>query len=896
MPATSALEIEQLRRMMGDLVALSSLPAVWAGGEPAQIAAGLADALQDVLGLELVYLRLAHLPDDRPLVAARLAGRPATRADLEALERLLAPHVTAPVTTRQATLPPFPDDAALVATLVPIGTDGVDGVLVVGSRQPGFPTELDNLRLSVCANLAVSWTRQARLTAARRAAETLQADQRQVLELLAAGEPTSSVLAQVARLVEAHCQPGALAALMLLDGDGTRADGTRADGARLRLGAAPSLPATFTRATEGLPIPPNLGACGAAANHGEPVVIPDVASDPLWDGLRGPALAHGLRACWSTPICAAEGRLLGTLAVYFREPRQPGAHDREIISLGTRLAAIAIEHAQAESERRRHAERLARLNQLGQAFAAERNFKTLLQAITDAATDLIGAQFGAFFRNVTNESGEHLSLHTLSGAPREAFEGFAPPRNTPVFGPTFHGLGTIRSDNIRADPRYGQMAPHHGMPPGHLPVTSYLAVPVVSRMGHVLGGLFFGHAEPARFSAADEQLMTGLAAQAAIALDNAQFYQAEQQAREWLEERVQARTAELLHSEARFHTLVDSVQDYAIFMLDLAGCIASWNTGAERIKGYSAGEIMGQHFSRFYAPEDVAQGKPEASLAVARATGHFEAEGWRVRKDGTRFWANVVITPVRDTSGTLTGFAKVTRDLTERKKIEDALRQSHEQLRRLSLRLEQVREEERRRIAREIHDELGGTLTGLKMDVAQLRRLGSGLEAPGLAKLETFSQNIDQAIQTVRRIATDLRPAVLDDFGLLAAMEWQLGEFQQRAGIETQWASNASEAALDGDAAVAVFRVFQESLTNIGRHAAATRVDVRVKVSREALAFEVIDNGRGITPQELRSAKSLGLAGMRERLRLLGGELQLRGQPGQGTTVAVRVPLPAAPV
>jgi signal transduction histidine kinase len=186
-------------------------------------------------------------------------------------------------------------------------------------------------------------------------------------------------------------------------------------------------------------------------------------------------------------------------------------------------------------------------------------------------------------------------------------------------------------------------------------------------------------------------------------------------------------------------------------------------------------------------------------------------------------------------------------------------------------------------------------LTGLKMDVAQMRRLGSGLEAPGLAKLDLLSQAIDDSIRTVRRIATDLRPAVLDDFGLLAAMEWQLGEFQQRAGVETRWTSSAGEVELDRDAAAAVFRVFQESLTNIARHAQATRVSVTVTVSGEALAFEVADNGRGITPEQFRNNKSLGVAGMRERLRLLGGELQIVGQPGQGTTVSVRVPLPAAP-
>jgi PAS domain S-box-containing protein len=885
MLATGALGEESLRQLVGDLVVLSSLTDTWAGGAPAQIAAGLAGALQGVLRAELVYVRLADVPAGHLLAAARLGGRAAAPTEIERLEQKLAPYLAAPVAAREAVLEHPTQDALLPVAILPIGPAGAEGVLVVGSRQAGFPTELDRLRLSVCASLAAMGAQQARLQAERQAAERLQADQRQVLELLAAGEPTAAVLAQVARLVEAHCQPGGLAALLLVD----------AGGARWRLGAAPSLPEAYALALESLPLEPGLDTRGAADPRGEPAVVFDIASDPLWSHLRNPALPHGLRACWSWPVSAAGGRSLGTLVVYYPAVRQPSARDREIMGLATRLAAITLEHARTESERRRHAERLARLNQLGLAFAAERDSQTLLQAVTDAATELIGAQFGAFFRNVTDASGERLSLYSLSGAPREAFADFPPPRNTPVLGPAFHGLSIVRSDDIRADPRYGQMAPHHGMPPGHLPVTSYLAVPVVSRTGHVLGGLFFGHAQPARFSAADEQLISGLAAQAAIALDNAHLYQAEQQAREWLEERVQERTTELLHSEARFHTLVDSVQDYAIFMLDLAGCIASWNTGAERIKGYTAGEILGQHFSRFYTPEDVAQGKPAANLAAARAAGHFEAEGWRVRKDGTRFWANVVISAVHDAHGALTGFAKVTRDLTERKKSEDALRQSHDQLRRLSLRLEQVREEERRTIAREIHDELGGMLTGLKMDVAQLRRLGSGLEAPGLARLEALSQAIDHAVQTVRRIATDLRPAVLDDFGLLAAMEWLLGEFQRRAGVETYWASNADEVALEGNAAAAVFRVFQESLTNIARHAQATRVSVTVTVSDGVLAFEVADNGHGITPQQLRSATSLGLAGMRERLRLLEGELQIVGQPGQGTTVSVRVPLPATP-
>ncbi|HEX6288085.1 MAG TPA: GAF domain-containing sensor histidine kinase, partial [Herpetosiphonaceae bacterium] len=149
----------------------------------------------------------------------------------------------------------------------------------------------------------------------------------------------------------------------------------------------------------------------------------------------------------------------------------------------------------------------------------------LVQIVTDAATELIDAQFGAFFYNVVDQVGERYTLYTLSGAPYEAFATFPMPRNTPIFGPTFRGERVIRLDNVREDPRYGSNRPYAGMPPGHLPVTSYLAVPVVSRSGEIIGGLFFGHSEPGVFTARAERLVVGLAAQAAIAMDNARLYQ-----------------------------------------------------------------------------------------------------------------------------------------------------------------------------------------------------------------------------------------------------------------------------------------------------------------------------------------------------------------------------------
>ena len=349
------------------------------------------------------------------------------------------------------------------------------------------------------------------------------------------------------------------------------------------------------------------------------------------------------------------------------------------------------------AELREEAHTLEVLNRTGIAIGAELDLERLVQIVTDAGVELSGAQFGAFFYNVTREDGEAYTLYTLSGAPREAFAKFPMPRNTQIFEPTFRGTGPVRSADILADPRYGKMEPYRGMPPGHLPVRSYLAVPVLARGGEVLGGLFFGHAQPAMFSARAERILMGLAAQAAVAIDNARLYQsslrevaarkdAEEQLQELnrnLEQRASQRAEQLAasvikleESERRFRMLVEGVTDYAIYMLDPTGTVVNWNPGAQRIKGYEREEIIGQHFSRFYTEEDRRDRIPYQVLETAARTGKYEAEGWRVRKDGTRFWASILINAIRNSAGEVIGFAKVTRDLTERRATEERLQQS----------------------------------------------------------------------------------------------------------------------------------------------------------------------------------------------------------------------------
>jgi len=217
------------------------------------------------------------------------------------------------------------------------------------------------------------------------------------------------------------------------------------------------------------------------------------------------------------PLRTLDGRVLDVL-LSIALPTEGGA-EAALVSL-----VDITERKAAERALREEARTLEILNGVGRLLTAELDLERIMQAVTNAATEISGAAFGAFFHNVKNELGDAYLLYTLSGAPRAAFEQFGTPRNTPIFAPTFHGEGPVRLADVTQDPRYGKVGPHYGMPAGHLPVRSYLAVPVVSRAGEVVGGLFFGHPDVGVFSERDEQLVSGLASHASIALDSARVY------------------------------------------------------------------------------------------------------------------------------------------------------------------------------------------------------------------------------------------------------------------------------------------------------------------------------------------------------------------------------------
>jgi signal transduction histidine kinase/DNA-binding response OmpR family regulator len=280
------------------------------------------------------------------------------------------------------------------------------------------------------------------------------------------------------------------------------------------------------------------GIAALAAARANPPAL--VVSDVMMPGLDGFGLIRELHAdpkLRTVPIILLSARAGEEARV---EGLGKGADDylvkpfsaRELMVRVATLLRTAELRRQALDEQRRAADELREeartletLNRVGRTLAAELDLEKTVQAVTDAATELSGAEFGAFFYNVTNEAGEAYLLYTLCGAPREAFSKFGMPRNTAVFAPTFAGEGVVRVDDITKDPRYGKSAPHHGMPKGHLPVRSYLAASVVSRTGEVIGGLFFGHPRPGVFTERSERLVAGIAAQAAVAIDNARLYE-----------------------------------------------------------------------------------------------------------------------------------------------------------------------------------------------------------------------------------------------------------------------------------------------------------------------------------------------------------------------------------
>jgi PAS domain S-box-containing protein len=351
-------------------------------------------------------------------------------------------------------------------------------------------------------------------------------------------------------------------------------------------------------------------------------------------------------------------------------------------------------------------------------------------------------------------------------------------------------------------------------------------------------------------------------------------------------------------AQARLAAIVDSAMD-AVISVDQEQKILLFNRAAEQLFGLRREEALGSSLerlipSRFRGAHHGHVEQFGRTGVTSRRMGDVTTL-WALRADGKEFPIEASISQAAE--GGATYYTVILRDITLRKEYEDALKRSQQEARDLSARVQEAREEEKTRIARELHDELGQMLTALKMDLGFLRaRLpGGGPEAA--AKAAKMEEVLDHTVGAVRRIAADLRPLMLDDLGLVDAAQWLVTDFGERSGINTQIESRGGERlhAIDRSVANTVYRALQESLTNIARHAQARQAWVVLAVDGEQLRLEVEDDGRGFAPADLAKARSLGLKGMRERVLYIGGSIEVSRAPRGGTRLHLSVPLRREP-
>lgn len=346
---------------------------------------------------------------------------------------------------------------------------------------------------------------------------------------------------------------------------------------------------------------------------------------------------------------------------------------------------------------------------------------------------------------------------------------------------------------------------------------------------------------------------------------------------------------ELRLSKERFNTLA-KVSTVGIFLASADGFYLYVNERWSDITGLSYDQAFGDGFLNAVHSHDRKRIRTEWHRCV-REQSPFQSE-YRIyrEQDKTELWVFGQALPEHNEDGSLAGFVGTITDITERMHAEIEIDSSRKQLRALTVRLQNIREEERTHIAREIHDDLGQALTGLKMDLAWVNNKLHVTDETILKRLKSMMDLADTTIHKVRKLATDLRPGILDDIGLAAAIEWQGKDFSERTGIDFTFHLD-EELQLDEKRSTAFFRIFQESLTNVIRHAQAKHVSIALRREGSNVVLIIEDDGKGIAQNELANPRSVGILGMKERAASFNGEVNVAGTPNKGTTVHVRIPL-----
>ncbi|MBL9202282.1 MAG: PAS domain S-box protein [Opitutaceae bacterium] len=775
----------------------------------------------------------------------------------------------------------------------------------------------------------------------RKEAEMLLTCQREVLGSIARGEPLTRALETLVRHLEGLAA-GQICTVLLLEPDSQR----------LRHGAASGLPPEVVRAVDGVAIGPAVGSCGTAAFRRAPVIVEDIATDPLWAEWRAVMLPHGLRACWSKPILDTAGAVLGTFACYSRQPGPPPPAYARIAATATDLAAIAIQRHRESEAVREAAVRIADLyenapNMLISVSAAtgcivecnattaritgytksELIGKPIVELYDEAEQPRIGPSFARFQATVELRDLE-LGIRTKDGRTLQMAVNADTVRDAEgrivVSRSVWHDItGRKRAEEVRQRALSLLNATLESTADGIL---------VVDTAGRVTG---FNQQfvrqwripEALVATQEDARLLDFVLAQLkapdafiakvralysepdATSFDELEFkdgrvferYSQPQRlgeasvGRVWsfrdVTERKRAET-KLRASEERFHRVFQDSPAGLCMTRAADGTFLEVNESFVRMFEFSRDELIGRRSTDLNI---MTTGERAKLMEIQIATGGLQGRESQGRAKSGRMLDLVFSSRPIELGGEACQITTLI-DVTERKQAVVALQRSEQAMRELALRLERVREQERTAIAREIHDVLAQELTRLKIDLVWLaKRVRQPIDDPVRSEMtarvgEAIAQ-ADVAISTVQRIATELRPVILDSLGLPAAVEWQVEDFARRSGLECRARVPRGGTALGREGATAIFRILQESLTNVVRHANAAECEVELAETAEATVLTIRDDGIGIKPEQIGDPRAIGLIGMRERVHALGGAVEFSGSPGRGTTVTVRLPL-----
>jgi PAS domain S-box-containing protein len=554
------------------------------------------------------------------------------------------------------------------------------------------------------------------------------------------------------------------------------------------------------------------------------------------------------------------------------------------------LASCADIHDRvlAEEALRRKSSALETIHRVNLSLVGDLKLDSLIQSVTDSATAVTRAQFGAFFFNVFDARGESYMLYSLSGAPREAFERFGLPRKTAVFAPTFEGRGVLRSDDVTKDPRYGKMAPHHGLPEGHLPVRSYLAVPVVSRSGEVHGGLFFGHPEAGVFDEQDEQIVVGIAAQAAVAIDNARLYE------------------QLRASEERFRVLSETIPAI-IWACRPDGSIFYLNRAWLELTGQSADESFGSGWTEMVHPED----RPRVLEQWRRSmqTGEIlEGEVRYLRHDGRYRWHFFRGTPVRNEEGAISAWHGASLDIQEQKSAEEALRDA-----------DRRKDEFLATLSHELRNPLAPISMGLEVlktfagDAAKVEETRSMMERQTRQLVRLVDDLLD--VSRITRGKLELRRTTVRLRDVIASAIEASQVFIDRAGHTLEVSLPEQPVWINADPN-RLAQVISNLVINAAKYTPdGGRIELSVKREGDSrvVVLSVADNGVGIPPEMLdrifemftqvvdsskpsSSGLGIGLTLVQSLVQMHGGTVEASsGGLNQGSEFRVRLPIVAPP-